>query len=94
MNLSVFDIDSKKNVDVVVYPNPASNIINIKTNDDVNNSSAILYNIMGIKVDEVYINNNMATIDISKLANGLYLISVVINGEVTKNTKIIVNHEL
>lgn len=92
--LSVFDIDSKKNVDVVVYPNPASNIINIKTNDDVNNSSAILYNIMGIKVDEVYINNNMATIDISKLANGLYLISVVIDGEVTKNTKIIVNHEL
>ena len=55
-----------------IYPNPVSDILNIKTQDEVLN--VMIYDISGRQIN-TRINNNQ--IDVSDLTKGFYIINVV-----------------
>lgn len=59
-----------ENIDV--YPNPASNEVNIKLNNNISLKSVTLYNILGEKV-KVSQNNQ---INVEDLNNGIYIINI------------------
>ena len=70
-NLGIED-NSKNNF--VLYPNPASNVLNIKGEFDANESITI-YNMLGQVVLKKAVTSNEETIDIATLASGVYTIS-------------------
>lgn len=56
------------------YPNPVKNTLNISY---INNISEVsVYNLLGQKVIAKAVNNNLAKLDLSALANGTYLVKV------------------
>lgn len=64
---------------VYIYPNPASNVITIKSQETL--SSVRVYNILGREIDLFY-KNSLAnkTINVSNYSKGIYFIKVEING--------------
>lgn len=74
-----------------VYPNPASDRLNIQTSADIRNFKAELYNINGQRIIvKDFSNTNTAEFDISYLPEGIYLLRLSWNGNTT-NKKIIIN---
>jgi hypothetical protein len=62
-----------------VYPNPASDIINLAFSQAVANCRIKILNVAGSKIYEEsseYVNSGIKTIDLSKYANGIYFINV------------------
>ncbi|MBQ4205328.1 MAG: T9SS type A sorting domain-containing protein, partial [Bacteroidales bacterium] len=57
-----------------IYPNPADNTLTIKAEDDIQHIN--IYNVVGIKVMEMTINNKETVIDITNLESGMYLIEI------------------
>ncbi|WP_034061350.1 InlB B-repeat-containing protein [Lacinutrix jangbogonensis] len=68
-----------------IYPNPVSNILNIKMSQDFN--KAEVFNIQGQKVLE----SNTKTINVSNLAAGLYLIQIEDTNGATQTKRFIKN---
>ena len=65
---------------VKMFPNPASDIINIKSEDSID--QIIIYNILGQKVLETINDNNFKSLDISKLHSGTYFITILMDNEI------------
>jgi hypothetical protein len=84
----VVSVEFKDNSFVNVFPNPAYDIIMINTSDDYMNAKLKVINNLGI---EVIANNQINTfngsIDLSRLASGIYFI-VIQKGDNTENIKI------
>ena len=80
---SVKDI-SFYNIDV--YPNPASNVINFRSEFTIDNLSVL--DLMGRTVKEQISNNKEFSLDVSDLAKGVYLVKVT-SGEKEAITKFI-----
>lgn len=78
-NLGVQDIVKNS---FVIYPNPASSSITIK-GDGFDNEEVEIYNMLGQKVIQRALIANESTLDISKLANGVYSIYFV-NAKVSR----------
>jgi hypothetical protein len=58
-----------------IFPNPASDILNIET-ELKENTNVEIYNISGIRIAAQVITDNISSINISKLTSGLYFIKV------------------
>jgi hypothetical protein len=76
-----------KNSNMNVYPNPASNIINVENTDDLITSIA-LYNELGQQVLVKKSLNHSIELDISKLKTGIYILNVTTNND-RKDFKIV-----
>jgi hypothetical protein len=74
------------NHNILIYPNPANNVINI-TGDRV--STVKMYNNIG---QLILTQHNTNTINVSTLTNGLYLLTIELTTGDTTQKKIIVNH--
>lgn len=87
-NLST--IGNNKTPFLTIYPNPSSDFVQIKTNDDDQIESVRVYDFNGKIVSEIsnYKNNK---IDISHLAKGVYNLRIKFNGSNLVNKKIIKN---
>lgn len=71
-----------------VYPNPASNILNISLPATYPNAVVSIFSLAGQMVySEQFTGNSM---DISRLANGSYIVRVVANGQVVGKQKLVV----
>ncbi|HXS36451.1 MAG TPA: T9SS type A sorting domain-containing protein [Flavipsychrobacter sp.] len=69
----------KINDDVVLYPNPAKDQLNVVFNEDANIKNIAIYNLIG-KMQNVYrVNGNNAGLDISALPSGVYFIRFIDN---------------
>lgn len=74
-----------------IYPNPTNNIVNVelKNQDHKPNPNAKivaeLYNMMGEVKRNVSITNNIATIDVSGLPKGIYLLKINIDGVIASH---------
>lgn len=80
-------LESLSNEDVIsCYPNPTTEILNIKTRYDANNFVQI-YNQFGQLVQEVAFSSNQIAINMMDFSNGIYL--VVLNGSKSSSKKII-----
>ena len=73
-------IDEIKN-DLTVYPNPASDMLNINGISEGNYS---IFNILGEVIYSHVINQDKITIDISSLQSGKYFIQIESNGKMSK----------
>ena len=65
---------------VSLYPNPASNRLNISAANTIQNAE--IYNVLGKKVMSVNINKANGSIDVSNLSSGIYLIKYNVNDKV------------
>lgn len=64
-------------LNVSMYPNPASDVLNISAANTIKNAS--IFNVLGKKVMSLDINKNSESIDVSSLASGIYLIKYQLN---------------
>lgn len=75
VNNNALSVSNIKELDIKVYPNPTSNFVNIKFKN-VNNRVIKLYSIRGEQVLYKESNAQNETIDIEKLPNGVYFLSI------------------
>lgn len=61
-----------------VYPNPVSNILNLKANESISNVA--IYNVLGQQVYGAKVNALTSQVDMSQMASGAYFVKVNING--------------
>lgn len=80
---------------VTVYPNPATEQINMQFNHLVNGKASVkIFDSMGALVSAENINeinNKLFTLDVTSMSNGFYFIEIENNGQVTKE-KFVVSH--
>lgn len=79
---------SYQNSDVVIYPNPATNVVNISAD---NLSEICVYNSLGQLVYTENSDESNIVINVSSWANGLYYVNVETKDGVKTSQKIIVN---
>jgi len=77
--------------ELLVYPNPAENILNIKipSNIQINNCNVLIYNNLGQNVFSQTINDNETSIDISRLKKGVHILVIESKDGWKKTTKFI-----
>ncbi|PKO99394.1 MAG: hypothetical protein CVU03_01865, partial [Bacteroidetes bacterium HGW-Bacteroidetes-2] len=78
--------ESFDNKSFSVYPNPVTDILNIKTRDAVNKVS--VYNVLGKLVYSATPNALSPTVNMSAMKTGVYFVEVTI-GNATKTVKVI-----
>lgn len=80
--LSVDDVVANTNISL--YPNPATDVINISVDGSNSNMNAEIYNVSGQMVYQGAVQNN-SSINISNLPDGMYYIKL--NGETANGTQ-------
>jgi len=61
---------------LILYPNPANNMITVKTVPTTKDDFASIYNIQGELIQQKLLQNTKTEIDISNLAKGMYVVKV------------------
>jgi hypothetical protein len=89
---STVSIEEEVKVDVSIYPNPASNFVNIVMENAINNVDFTLYNILGDAVLTVNLNAGTNKVELSELPNGVYFYSIMKEGNILETKKLIVRH--
>jgi len=77
-----------------VYPNPANYFVNLdyQLTSKVNTATVKIFNLLGATVKEAVLErgSNKLKMDVSGLNNGIYFYSVLINGDIYKTKKLII----
>lgn len=86
---SLGTIEFNKNSNILIYPNPATNYIKIKTAYVINNVQ-----LFDVKGSLVYHNNSLinSSVTLPMLRNGMYFIKTVFSNGQYSNHKILINH--
>lgn len=82
-------IDEVENLQVNIYPNPASRFINIESADAI--SQVIVYNIIGQQVIARTVDANATQLDLGNLATGTYTMAILSANGDRATRKFIVN---
>ena len=77
-------------IDYSVYPNPANDILNIEIANAANNTSILVFDIVGKKVAEMDLVDGKNKLNIENLNAGVYFYSVKRNGIIIETKKLIV----
>lgn len=81
-----------KTIDCIVYPNPASDIIKLSiSTPDLSNMHFRLYDVKGVLLQEMKVDNEETEISLSRLAPSTYILRVLRNMKELKTFKIIKN---
>lgn len=72
-----------------IYPNPASDIVNIALPHNTKNALLLIYNVQGQLLKQESVTSSQ-TIDVSGIANGLYLFVIQANGKIIGREKVII----
>lgn len=78
-------------INMLIYPNPASEIINIELSDEFEDCTIEIYNALGVRIAEILFQNKILPINVEHLSDGLYLIKAKINGRYVAAQKILIN---
>jgi len=79
--------NSSTNNAVSMYPNPADNLLNIRSAQSINNIKIV--SVIGQEVKSVNPATNQITLDISNLESGIYFVTITTeNGSVIKKLTI------
>ena len=81
-------IDYASNYEAIIYPNPSSEEIHVKTND-YDNTSYTLYDLNGKIVLENLLNQNISIIKVKQLAPGKYTLTLRRDKQLLKTFKLI-----
>jgi len=63
-----------------MYPNPTNSVLNISAKETI--QKAAIFNVLGKKVMSVNVNDTKASVDVSNLSSGIYLIKYNVNDAV------------
>lgn len=67
---------------IKLYPNPAVNVVTIKSENDLNLKEIIIYNLLGQKVYQAIVQNkNQYTLNVAQLPSGIYSVYIQTNKE-------------
>lgn len=66
---------------IAVYPNPATNVLNINAEDIISNVQ--VYNMLGQQVININPNSTTATLNVSEFKAGIYMVNTTSNGKTT-----------
>jgi hypothetical protein len=69
-------VEANENIDLKVYPNPASNRINIQSNFQLINAEYIISDLFGNTILQGKIMNENTNIEIANFSKGIYLLTV------------------
>ena len=86
-DLFVVSIEDYGLIDIQVYPNPARESVNIKS--DVETQMSV-YNNQGKLIEVKDINDNLTTMDVSHLSRGTYMLVFEANNTIAKKMKIVI----
>ncbi len=73
-------------IDFVIYPNPTSDVINIKSNLDYGNTQLVITDLMGKPILTSLLKDQF---DVADLASGYYLVSLKQDDEIISTTRLI-----
>lgn len=76
---SIHPVEGKE-VNLNIYPNPSSGIVNISLPDN-NDAKCHIYSLAGALVHKVNLKPDTERLDLSSLAKGIYLLTIVQNGK-------------
>jgi len=78
-----------KTAQIVVYPNPSSDIVTIKANNAINQPNQVsIFNMQGQLVKQVTLSNN--TLDVSAFSKGVYMLQFYKGNNVVGSSRILV----
>lgn len=84
------DLLKLSSTNLSVYPNPATDVLNISiSNNSFKNSEIVVYNISGAEVLKTNMSNNNAKLNIETLCNGVYFIKVTNQNGFNKTVKFV-----
>lgn len=86
-NVITDNTEKIKKENIIIYPNPANNVLNITMNGSYEVS---LFNMLG-NIVFYQENEDNSSLDISTLPTGIYYTQITKNGELLKTEKIIIN---
>jgi hypothetical protein len=90
--LGVKPVNNGDATSMKVYPNPATELINVEINSGVSgNVSVDVINLMGQKLTSAAVNNNTATLSVAQLPAGVYLVECYRDGVKLATTRFIKN---
>lgn len=78
------------NLELSVYPNPTTNYLTLKTEDN-SNLSYQLYDMQGKVIENKTVNSNATTISLEGQPTATYFLNVVKNNQTVKTFKVIKN---
>lgn len=87
---NTFGIEKNNTSQFIIYPNPATEAINIATTSNETNLSATIYNLSGQIIKEVSLINN-TNIDVSAITSGIYLVKLKRETTTVITKKIVIN---
>ena len=73
----------------VVYPNPASDVINISLTNELTNTEVSIVDAMGRVVLSQSMDTDFVSLDVAKLENGIYFVKIA-NGDVVETKTVVI----
>ncbi len=86
--VGINDINSKNSVSI--YPNPATDILNIQIPENIKNPELKLTNIIGKTILKTNLNGSKNKLNIKNFPSGIYFVSIISNGSVINTKKLII----
>ncbi len=86
--VNVKEINGNK-IDVVIFPNPSNNVLNIKINDNIGDYKIDIVSVTGQSLFTKNYSSLSQSIDISSFSNGIYFLNIYQNNSIISTSKII-----
>ncbi len=81
-----------EDIDYSVYPNPASDVLNVRIANASSNDVLVIYNILGEEVNRIELSEGVNKMDISELNSGVYFYSLLRNNDLVETKKLVIRH--
>lgn len=90
---NVFSVDEEKLPVSDLYPNPASQFVTVElVNMPKPGTTIEVFNLLGSKVRSIVVKGKRIEIPVTDLHNGIYLVTLNIDGKAVETRKIVVRH--
>ncbi len=77
----------QKSIGVKVYPNPANNLVNITSNENIQQIQ--LFDLNGKLIQQIHSNSTTAQLQVNNLSKGVYVLNLFINNQLIQEKLII-----
>jgi hypothetical protein len=89
---STVSVDENEKFDISIYPNPVSEVLTVKLDQNMDNVGFELYNVLGDVVMTKNLSKGQNYLDVQALPNGVYFYAVMLEGNALETKKLVVRH--
>lgn len=90
-NMATGISNAEQSINVVAYPNPATDVLNIVTTEAGNNTTATILDLNGKVIESLRLYEGINTYTTSQLANGIYVLNIA-NSNSSTTKKLAIQH--